>query len=305
MNSFQQNQSVEVKTLRIGAIVNLLMAIGGWIAYSITSSEALLLDGNFSFIACLVTVLAEFISKAKHRKTATFPFGSYAYEAFFILFKGILILGIIVSALFQNSIKIIDYLNGASIDIIDTSSILIYILSMTTLSVGMMLFIYLQNKKVNGSSDILNVELQSLKIDALLSVFSGLALIIFSMIATDSPFSFLLYIGDSIIVLLMCLSMINTPFQIIRDAAIELGGGVVQHKEYREKIETIISDTLPDLYQDHDLFITKLGTNFFVVAYVQLDQEMVFLDQMRQVKDDVHKELNQHFESANFELVFQ
>ncbi len=51
-----QTDQIESSALKIGVIINLLMAIAGWVAFSLTGSEALLLDGNFSFIASVTTI---------------------------------------------------------------------------------------------------------------------------------------------------------------------------------------------------------------------------------------------------------
>ena len=101
--------NVEVSALKIGVLINLMMAVAGWVAYSVTGSEALLLDGNFSFISSLTTVGAILIIKSKHKRTVVFPYGRYFYESFFTLSKGVLTLGLTVAALFQNIIKILDF----------------------------------------------------------------------------------------------------------------------------------------------------------------------------------------------------
>ena len=80
---------IENKALRIGIFISLLMAIAGWITYYFSGSDAMLLDGNFSFISVFAGLVALIISNRKHRKTKNFPFGSYVYEALFVLIKGI------------------------------------------------------------------------------------------------------------------------------------------------------------------------------------------------------------------------
>ena len=70
---------IEKRTLWITVIVNIIMAAAGWITYDLTGSQAMLLDGNFSFVLALATLIAIYISKIKHKKTKTFPFVSYAY----------------------------------------------------------------------------------------------------------------------------------------------------------------------------------------------------------------------------------
>jgi len=63
------------------------MAIAGWITYSITNSDAMLLDGNFSFTATLSLSAAIMIIVLRHNKSGTYPFGNYFYESFFVFLR--------------------------------------------------------------------------------------------------------------------------------------------------------------------------------------------------------------------------
>lgn len=80
-------EKIEGRALVVGIIVNLIMAIAGWTTYYFSKSEAVLLDGNFSVIVSITTLIAMIIAKRKYIKTKNFPFGSYVYESFFVLFK--------------------------------------------------------------------------------------------------------------------------------------------------------------------------------------------------------------------------
>ncbi|NOR79333.1 MAG: cation transporter, partial [Methyloprofundus sp.] len=75
------------------------MAFSGWLAYYLSYSQALLLDGNFSFIIFLTTLVAIKISAIKSRRTKLFPFGQFVYEALYSLLKGVMIIGMLLAAL--------------------------------------------------------------------------------------------------------------------------------------------------------------------------------------------------------------
>ncbi|WP_052431874.1 cation transporter [Flammeovirga pacifica] len=300
MNSIQK---IETSTLRIIAVVNLLMAFAGWYTYDVTASEAMLLDGNFSFIAVLVTIAAEFISRSKHQRTATFPFGKYSYEAFFVLFKGFLILGIILGATFQNTIKILDYITGEEISIIKTGPIVYYIIGMVILCFGMAFFAKKQNIKMNNQSDILRVEVASLKLDGYLSLFSGAALVAFSFINEGSFFGFLRYTGDAIIVLLMCVMMIKSPLNIIKDAFVELGGGVLQDKNLRNDIEDAVLKIVEEEFSEVSVFVSKTGSNYLVLVYLDDETEKVSIHKVKQLKKEISTTLSGQLDSLSLEFV--
>jgi len=155
---------IENQSLWVTVVANVIFAVSGWVTYDLSKSQAIFLDGNFSFVLAIATGVAIFISKHKHNKTETFPFGSYAYEAAFVLSKGLLILGLITMAFFQNTIKIIDYLSGDYPEIVALTPIYYYTLLVLVLSLGLFLFFKYQMKKIDNKSSLLMVELESIKL---------------------------------------------------------------------------------------------------------------------------------------------
>ncbi|RLD78053.1 MAG: cation transporter, partial [Bacteroidetes bacterium] len=123
------------------------MAAAGWITFDLTGSQAMLLDGNFSFVLALATFIAIFIPKNKHKKSNTFPFGNYVYEAAFVLSKGLLILGIVITAFFQNSLKIFDFFQGEKGEPVPMTPIYYYTVFILILTLALMGFFKNQNKK--------------------------------------------------------------------------------------------------------------------------------------------------------------
>ncbi len=228
MNTIIEIDTVENKALKVGIFISFLMAIAGWITYYLSGSDAMLLDGNFSFISVFAGLVAIVISKNKHQKTKTFPFGSYVYEALFVLIKGILILGIVLVSGLQNTLKIIAYLKGKPIEAIVIGPILIYTIIISLLCFALYFFYKSKNKAINNKSSILQVETKSTLIDGFMSLGIGLVFMAIWLLPEQSSFDFLKSIGDAIIVLLMCLVFFTMPLKIIRESFIELGGGVLQ-----------------------------------------------------------------------------
>jgi len=52
----------ENKALKVGIFISFLMAIAGWVTYYFSGSDAMLLDGNFSFISVFAVVIAIMIA---------------------------------------------------------------------------------------------------------------------------------------------------------------------------------------------------------------------------------------------------
>lgn len=300
-----QTDQIESSALKIGVIVNLLMAIAGWVAYSLTGSEALLLDGNFSFISSVTTVGAILIIYKKHKRTAVFPYGRYFYESFFTFSKGILILGLIIAALFQNIIKIIAFVEGEKLEKLQTGPILIYMILMIFLCFGLAFLYHNKNKKIHFQSSILIVETKASKIDGFMTIAVGIALVLTTFVPETSKLSFLLYIGDAIIVVLMCLFLFKTPFEVIKGGFIELGGGSLQNQEDVKEIEGVVKNLLPKGLEVNRCHISKTGSSHLVLIYASSITPTIAMDTITQYRTSIHEKLDAKYPNSEVEIVFR
>ena len=295
--------SVEIHSLKVGVFVNLLMAISGWVAYSLTNSEALLLDGNFSFIATISIFTAIFIVKKKNKKSSLFPYGNYFYEAFFVLFKGLMILGLTIAAFFQNLIKIIDYYKGEEMNVLVAGPILYYSIIMTVLCFFIAFYYGYKNKSIDYKSTLLGVEGKSSKIDGFLSLIVGIALLLTTIVPVDSNFNFLLYIGDAIVVVLLSLFLLKIPIDIIKEGFIELGGGVLQNKDAKIDIERVIEEQLPKEIAKQKNYISKLGSSYLIVVYVTSGSKTIPVDIFEDYKGKIISELKDKLPNLQVEII--
>lgn len=301
----QNTDLIETSALKIGVVINVIMATAGWIAFSVTGSEALLLDGNFSFISAVTTVGAIIIIHKKHKRTAVFPYGRYFYESFFTLSKGILILGVIIAAVFQNAIKILEFIEGQELEKLKTGPIVIYMVLMVVLCFGLAFLYQNKNKKINFQSSILAVEAKASKIDGYMTIAVGVALVLTTFVPETSRFSFLLYIGDAIIVILMALLLLNTPFQVIKEGFIELGGGSLQNQESVKQIESIVQNHLPDELAIDRCHISKTGSSHLVLIYATSNESTIALDKLSQFRKSIHENIDVDFPNSEVEIVFR
>lgn len=296
---------VEISALKIGVVVNLIMAAAGWLAFSLTGSEALFLDGNFSFISAITTVAAIIIIRKKHKRTSIFPYGRYFYESFFTLSKGILILGVIIAAVFHNVIKIIAFFEGESMEKLKTGPIVIYMVLMVLLCFGLAYLYYSKNKKMNFKSSILSVEAKALKIDGYMTIAVGIALVLTTFVPENSRLSFLLYIGDAIIVILMALLLLKTPFVVIKEGFIELGGGSLQNQEERSQIEKAILELLPTSLHMDNCHISKTGSSHLILIYASSNEKTIDLEVLTLFRNTLHQKIEENFHNSEVEIVFR
>lgn len=296
-------ETIEVKALKIGVATNLIMAISGWVTYALTNSEALLLDGNFSFINAISIFAAIIIVKKRHQKTPLFPYGRYFFESFFILFKGLLILGLTIAAIFQNVIKIIEFIGGQEVPKLIAGPILYYSIFMTILCFGMAFYFNRSNKIIENKSSLINVEAKSSIIDGYLSLIVGIALLLTTIVPIESIFSFLLYIGDSIIVILLSLFMLKIPYNIIKEGFIELGGGYIQNIDSKKHIEEKIHAFLPSNFKIESKYITKLGSSYLIIVYVQPTTESILVATIENYRKQLLTSLNSKFQNLEVEII--
>lgn len=297
-------KTVEKQTLIVGAILNLIMAVSGWLAFYLSSSQALLLDGNFSFIIFLSTLVAIKISVIKSRQTKLFPFGQYVYEALYALLKGLMIIGMLLAALTDNLSKIFHFINGGKTNVLNTEVILIYSIAMTLLCFGMAIYYKYKNKKMNNASTLLRTEHSAAIIDGFMSFATGAALVGISYLDPQGDFGFLNYIGDSILVILLCLFLGKGPLILVRDSFIELAGGTLQNQVEKKTIEAILIKHLPYKELLVDSYISKTGSSYLVVAYLSAQElEKLGFEKIEHIKARINKNLKKQHQELIFEIV--
>jgi len=296
---------VENKALRFGVIMSVVMAFAGWITYYFSGSEATLLDGNFSFISAIATIVAMFISKHKHEQSKIFPFGFYVFESLFVFIKGILIFGVILVAVTQNTIKIIDFIKGENIEPVKIDIILIYVGAITILCFILYFYYNFMNKKIGGKSPILKVETQSAMVDGILSLGIGVVFVCIWFIPENSSLDFFKSIGDAIIVLIIGVLFITMPIKIIRDSFIEMGGGTIQNKSVQEFIEKAIEESIPSTIENLYNYISKLGSSYFIAVFVASKSDQISSSEIDQFRKKAIDVLNAELNNVKLEVIIR
>ncbi|WP_051302937.1 cation transporter [Psychromonas aquimarina] len=203
-------RNIEKQSLIVGCFANLIMAAAGWAAFYFSGSEALLLDGNFSFVLFLTGIFTLILNYLKSCK-ADRDYLDHVY----CLFKSLLIFSVLLIALSGSLDKIYYYINGCCTKPIETGIIAYYVALVVCICSALAVFYNYQNKRTGYSSGVLKTEAAASMIDGLVSSAAGLALIVIAMIDSSSPFVFMLYIGDALAILILAVFMIRTPVSMI------------------------------------------------------------------------------------------
>ncbi|MDO6544532.1 cation transporter [Photobacterium sanguinicancri] len=296
---------IERQSLTVGICANLFMAFSGWATFYLSGSEALLLDGNFSFILFLSSIAALKISAIKSNRSNTFPFGLFVSEALYSLLKGLLIGGVLLTAITANITKIGKFIQGEELTMLKTGPILIYSIAMVVTCFGLSLFYHYQNKRTGNNSSMLTTDKASSLVDGCMSAGTGAALVLIGYITPASSFNFLLYIGDAIMVLILATIMVKQPITIVKEAFIELAGGRLQNVDAYEDIESIITQQLSQQEtMAHNVFISKTGSSYLVVLSFtteEIDRKGITI--FAHIKQSLSTKLTAKYPHIDVELV--
>jgi predicted Co/Zn/Cd cation transporter (cation efflux family) len=302
---------VEKRALVVGAFVNLIMAACGWLTYYFSNSEAVLLDGNYSFIIFLVIIAAIVISRIKSRRTAVFPFGQYFYEALYAFIKGLMILGVTMVAIVTSAVRIVFFFMGRTeyIPSLLPGPVLYYAAVMTVFCLGLAAFYAVESRRIGGASTMLSTEARASLVDGIisLSIVVAASLLLWYSAQPQVDSGFVSYLADPIITLVLCVALIGQPIAIIKNSVIELGGGTVRNAEDQRFIEEIVHSSVAEGYVLESSYAGKTGSLYLVVLYLKSasDKELVDPNDIRRIQERVNLALSAKFHHLIVEVILR
>lgn len=257
--------SIEQKALKRGNLLNLLMTIIGIILFIFSKSKAVLIDGLFSFIQFISVVVAIKISKdIETSSRKQYPLGQYSKETLYVLFKSILIIILLVSSIFSSITTISAFIsNPNQIPEVNLKLIILNGTLMTILCFALYLIYKHYNKKINNCSEVLKSEAIGANIDALLSLGTSIAFILFNVIPFLKP---LFPISDAILVIILTMFFAYQPIKLLKNQINILTYKRIHYKSEQE-LASLINYNYPEI-KIYDIFISKLGK--FTEIYITL-----------------------------------
>ncbi|CAM3931716.1 DUF418 domain-containing protein [Alkalicoccus chagannorensis] len=304
VNEIRRPDSIESASLLLGAGANLLMAGMAWVTYYYSHSEAILLDGNYSFIMFLGVITALQVSIVKARRTKTFPLGQFFYESLYAFMKGLLILGVLLMAASTAVIRIFLYASGSTegIPMLVPEPIFYYAAACTVICYSMTLFYRRQYRRTGGQSILMRTEQKSTLVDGSLSL--GIAAgVFFLMQGGGGNAGFVPYLADAIFVLILALLLVREPVSMIRESVIELAGGALQNKGRQAYFEEVIARHKPASWNVEDVFISKNGSRYMLMIYIRHVDGYFAVEEAIGMKRNVLKEAGAHYPHLYLEII--
>jgi cation diffusion facilitator family transporter len=279
---------LEQKALRRSVWGNLFFAALGFGFAASSQSEAILLDGFFSLVAWLMSVLTIRVAKlVQGPADEWFHFGYAAFEPMLNTVKGLLLLGVCGFSL-ASAIKAL-LSEGRPLN---PGWALVYAV---IAAVGAGLLAVLQNRTAKKTrSPLLEVDVKNWKIDAILSAGVGVAFLA-AFVLRDSQWSYLLPYVDPALVTLLVVIMIRDPVKIVIEGVAELLA-VAPEKSMQDEVRQQFADLVAQYPVDRfTLRMLKAGRAYYLLAHVVVKpdfrvEKVTELDDMRRRISDGMKE---------------
>jgi len=245
---------------------NLFFASLGFGFAASSESEAILLDGFFSLVAFVLSLLTIRVAKlVQGPPDEWFHFGYAAFEPMLNTVKGLLLLGIcgfsLVSAI--NAL-----LHGGRA--LNPGWALVY--SVVAASGAGMMAVVQKRVARATASPLLEVDVKNWKIDSLLSAGVGVAFLA-AFLLRDSQWSEYLPYVDPTLVVLLVLIMIRDPIKIVVE-----GVGELLAVSPEESVQQQVRDEFARQVENHpvrsfNLRMLKAGRTRYLLAHVVVEPE--------------------------------
>jgi divalent metal cation (Fe/Co/Zn/Cd) transporter len=277
--------ATETRALRLGTAGNVLGAMAAWVFYLRSGSEALLLDGLYTAVMAGASVIAGRVNRAALQpRSRAYPFGASGQEPLYVLFRTLVLLGIIAFALVSASGKIVTYLQGGSIAPIRLDGLGWYFSAMVLLNLWLWRVFVRSWSSSGRNSDMLRGMAISARFDALISAGTGVALL-GSPLLLGTALAPVVPVADAVLVLLLSVALLGEPIGILKGAVAEAAGSSqsiaeATHGDCCMALKPLLKQQHCDLIE---LSMIRLGRSFTAVAYVNPTSAMTAMqiDELR------------------------
>ena len=216
--------SIEKRSLRPARWANLFMGAAGITAALASNATALMLDGLFSGVNFVAAVAAAKVSQSIQRKPDVLrPFGYEIDEAVYVMFRSLVLTGIIVMAAFNAGNKIFTYATGGEVAPVKLGWVVGYMVLMVTICFALAAWHHRNWLATGKQSELLKTERTGAVIDGVLSAAAGAAFLLIALLK-HTPLAFLVPISDAIVVLGLAVYMIWQPIGMFGRALREVVG---------------------------------------------------------------------------------
>ncbi|KRN06215.1 cobalt-zinc-cadmium resistance protein [Liquorilactobacillus sucicola DSM 21376 = JCM 15457] len=292
-------KKVEQNALLFSASTNFVMAVAGVIAFHSTHIQAIFLDAYFSVIAMLSSFAAIFISHFSGRKTAHFPRGLYMLEPLYGMFKALFSLIITIIAVCGSIRALVVYIVMGVGERLELGPVLPYTLVMIAMSFALAYYCRKKNHSIMNASTMLLAESKIAFMDGILSVGVGLGIILAYFLGTFQPFKFIMFIGDSLITLLLVALTIKEPLKLLWRSFVEFAHGTITDKKINDDIRNVLKKRLTGTVKNFNFEVVKIGMRWNIKVFLHKIPVQVGVDGLTKFKKEIESDLKDRYENLN------
>ena len=259
---------IEQRSLRFGIGANAVMTLAGFAAHVATGSSALLLDGLYSAVLVGSSLIASRISRNVVRPPdRAWPYGYEGQEALYVLFRALVLLGVIGFGVGSAASSMIGWWNGTPPPPLHLEPVATYTTTITALCALLAWRHHRDWIRTQRISLLLLTEARNARIDALITMATGLALLASPWLLL-TPFAALAPITDALLVLLVSLALLREPLMALRNAMAQAAGCAADPEILQRTRRVLMQELVGLQLQMMDFTVQQLGRTAFVVVYI-------------------------------------
>lgn len=309
-------ERVERSALTFAIFLSFFSGAGGILAYFLTGSGALLLDGVFSTVNFAAAIFAMVVSTRSGKKASLkSPFGNASMENVFLLFRSLLLVSYLAFTLVSSTSSVIagsseqikPVINLFGYDVNTNTFMMVY----STIMIAISGLIIINNKKLNktvqNKSAILKLETKSAIVDGVVSLAAAIAVIISTTVEID----FLKRNSDNIMVIILVLVLIMQPAKQFANEIRRLSGVRVDF-EIENKVKFHAKNVLKvDLAEEgfvgdfelNDVFAVQRGKHTDVFISVSFTGAKT-MEELDAISDEIKKELHEDMPNCDVDVLW-
>ena len=299
-----QHKQIERKALGVGIIINILMVVAGAIVFFMTGLKAMFLDTTFTVISVVSGLVATYLSSRTVRTTERFPNGMFALEPIYAICKAIFTLSLLVFSFLDVAQVAWDYFVLGVGERASFGPVVIYQILTVATCFGLLMYYRRQNARIGDSSMMLRAEAQSTLVDGMISFGIGLAAVVLVLLPAGGPLDFLHYTGDFFITTVIVILAVKEPVEVLRDAFVELVGGVHDDDETNTFVEQAAQRHLPANTEYEKTMIFKTGMNYTVDVYLAGTGQSIDVAHLVECNRSLERALKHRLHIVDVDLVF-
>ncbi|MCP4178030.1 MAG: cation transporter [bacterium] len=291
------SKDYEKSGLYISIIGSLFLSLSAIIIAVISESQAILLDGLFTFITLIMAYISiRIVNLVKLPENKKRPFGFSALEPFLNLVKSLIILILLVTILITN-IQVL-FTGGRNLDL-DIAAV--YTIICTFIYICIVYIIKKYSDKT--SSEILKLEVKNWCVDTLITVGIAVALCVVLILKTIGITAVLPYIDPCLVIVIVLVSFpipVVSIFKELKSLLLISPENLVE-----DKVKILIKDTVINYNLENiHVYALKTGRKYQIVMYTQIGMNNISICLLDKIRNEIRKVVSDIFDDFYLDVIF-